>query len=140
MIGKGIFEFDVDGRKIGFKFGMYAAAITEKEAGCTITELFQRIHGFKPLFDEKGEKVGQEPIPGLSSISLLQYFYGGAVAYSRNEQLTVDEVGDMLDIIGIDKAYTTFSESIQTYLPKKKQETPETRKRRVKSQPQKIGV
>jgi hypothetical protein len=120
MIGKGIFEFEIEGQKIGFKFGMYAAAVTEKISGCSIMELFQRIHGAKILYNEKGEVTGRELLPGMATISLLQYFYGGAVAYNKNDQLTLDEVGDYLDLIGEEKAFLTFSQSVQTYLPKKK--------------------
>jgi hypothetical protein len=131
MHGKGIFEFEIDGQKIGFKFGMYAAAITEKMAGCQIMELFQRIHGSKLVYDDKGNITGRELLPGLGTISLLQYFYGGAVAYTKNDKLSIDDVADQLDLIGLEKAFVVFSESVQTYLPKKKQEEkPVPRKKR----------
>lgn len=120
MGGKGVFEFEVEGKKVGFKFGMYAAGISERVAGCSIMELFQRIHGQK-LVVKDDKTVVYEPLPGLTTISLLQYFYGGAVAYTGNEKLAIDEVADMIDEIGVDKAFQAFTESIQTYIPKKKQ-------------------
>lgn len=119
MQTNGVFEFKVEGKTIGFKFGMYAGALTERVAGCSIMELFQRIHGQKPIFNEKGEVTGFEKIPGLSTLSLLQYYYGGAAAYARDENLSLDEVSDMIAEIGEGNAATMFTESVRTYLPKK---------------------
>lgn len=125
MIGKGIFEFDaeIDGtkKKIGFKFGMYAAAVSERIAGCSIIELFDRIHGKRiEGKDNKGNPI-VTLIPGQSTISLLHYFYGGAVAYSKDETIDIDTVSDYIDAIGLKAAMEVFTKSISTYTPKNNQ-------------------
>lgn len=104
MVEKGIFEFEIEGKKIGFKFGMYAAAITQKESGSSIIDLFKVM--------AQGNDGG---------VALLQYFYGGAVAYATNKKLpipTIDEVGDWIELIGWDESLKVYSESIKTYIPK----------------------
>lgn len=103
MVGKGIFEEKISSGTIGFKFGMYASAITEKEASANIFELFRRIH-------EKKEVV----------LGLLQYFYGGAVSYAvshKQEPPTIDQVGDWIEEIGFEKALSIYNQSIE-YLSK----------------------
>ncbi len=104
MVEKGIFEFEVDGKKVGFKFGMYAAAITQKESGSSIIDLFKIM--------AQGNDGG---------VALLQYFYGGAVSYATNKKLTIptiDEVGDWIEVIGWDESLKVYSESIKTYISK----------------------
>jgi hypothetical protein len=106
MIGKGLFEFTLDdGKKIGFKFGMYAAGLSEKSAGHSITEIFKRIHN------------GPD-----RTLSLLHYFYGGAVAYNDStkgtEEISLDKVSDWIDSLGLVKAMNLFSESVQSSVPK----------------------
>ncbi len=104
MVEKGIFEFEIEGKKIGFKFGMYAAAITQKESGSSIVDLF------------KVMALGSD-----GGVALLQYFYGGAVAYASNKKLpvpTIDEVGDWIEAIGWDESLRVYSESIKIYIPK----------------------
>jgi hypothetical protein len=131
MIGKGTFEYEIgaDGakRKVGFKFGMYAAAITEKVAGCTMQEVLARIHGSRYVVGEGG-KVVEEKIEGMATLSLLHYFYGGAVAYSQDESISLSDVADIIEAIGEAEAYTAFAKSLESYIPKNGQ-APEKKKR-----------
>lgn len=101
MIGKGTFEIEIDGKKVGFKFGMRAAAITEKATGVMSSELFKRI------IEQRGDTAD----------SLLHYFYGGAVSYCMAHKIephpTIDEVGDWVDSIGFREAVDIFNKSIE---------------------------
>jgi hypothetical protein len=103
MIGKGIYEEEINGETVGFKFGMYASAITEKIAGKSIFEVFKGIAA--PM---------QEP--------LLHYFYGGAKAYNEHKkidkEISVSDVADWLEEMGADKWSKIYLASIQSYIPK----------------------
>lgn len=97
MLNKGIYEFEGG---IGFKFGMYSAAVSEKEAGCSISSLLK--------------KMATE---GESTMAILQYFFGGAVAYRVYKKLdhsdiTIDVVADWMETIGDEKVLEIFNESI----------------------------
>lgn len=95
MIGKGVFEYE---NGIGFKFGMRAAEATEKEAGVSIGEVLQKI------VEQKGETTS----------SLLNYFYGGAIAYatSKSKDLPDKEtVVEWMEEIGFTECIRVFAES-----------------------------
>jgi hypothetical protein len=114
MVEKGIFEFEINGEKVGFKFGMYAAAITQKEAGMSIFELLKVI--------AKGQDGG---------VALQQYFYGGLVSYCTNKKLpipTLDQVGDVIEVIGFDSAMDVYAKSLESYIPKKKEKVMKKKK------------
>ncbi len=99
-----VFEFD----GIGFKFGLYASAITEKESGCSISKVI--------------EGMGKGEI-----LPILQYFYGAAVAYNKSKKgkdLSIDEVSDLIEKIGLDKAMQVLTESLQ--MPKNSEAPKET--------------
>ena len=110
MLGKGIYTFEVDGKTIGFKFGMLASAYSEKEAGASISVIFEKIT------NQGGE----------ATLSLLHYFYGAAVAWAKSvkqEPPTIDQVSDYIDSIGVQKAIELFQDSIgapKNGTPKKK--------------------
>lgn len=95
MIGKTIYEYE----GFGFKFGMYASSITEKESGCSISSLIK--------------KMGTE---GEATTAILQYFYGGAVAYVAYKKLdikvTYDIVADWLETLGDAESARIFNESL----------------------------
>ncbi len=96
--------------KEGFKFGMYASAISQKIAGCSLGELFKRMQ-----------------VESEASLALLHYFYGGAVAFNESKGLpapNIDHVGDMIESIGIEKAMSIFNESLQ--MPKNSEAPKET--------------
>lgn len=101
-----IFEFE----GFGFKFGMYATAITQKEAGCSLSEIFK--------------KMGNE---ADATLSLLHYFYGAAVSYNEFKGLSkpsLSSVGDCIEKIGFDKAMEVFNQSLQ--MPKNSEAPKET--------------
>lgn len=95
MIGRAIYEFD----GFGFKFGMYSSSVTEKESGCGISGLLKKMN-----------------TEGEATTAILQYFYGGAVAYVAYKKLpitvTLDLVADWIDIIGEAEAARILTDSL----------------------------
>jgi len=100
MIGKGEFEIEVKGDKVGFKFGMYASAVTERESGLTISQFFAKFQG------------------DVSIEMLLYYFYGAHVAYCKSKGLqpqNIVEFGDTLEEIGLEKLLSLYTQSLGVY-------------------------
>jgi len=95
MIGKTIYEYE----GFGFKFGMYASAVSEKLCGTNISGLLK--------------KMGTE---GESTEAILQYFYGAAVAYEKykktGRELDLSDVADMLEKIGDAESVRIFNDSL----------------------------
>lgn len=88
-----LFEFD----GYGFKFGLYASALTEKESGHPISKVI--------------EGMGRGEI-----LPILQYFYGASVAYSEMKgkpKKSMAEVSDLIEKMGLDKAINVLTESLQ---------------------------
>lgn len=104
---KGITEFEVSGVKRGFKFGTYALGITEKEEERPVSEILRQL-------EPKGVS--------LSILTLLNIFYGAAVAYSESKKQTQDfvksDVSDWLDELGLEKVYEMLTNGMQQYVPK----------------------
>lgn len=104
MIGKGIYEVDVDGKTIGFEFGMLASSYTEEISGLSIFEVFK--------------KIGT----GRSQMSILHYFYGAARAYNEFRELagtvTIQKVSKAIEEIGLAKSTEIYVKSIESYIPK----------------------
>ena len=102
MKGRSIFELDVNGEKVGFRFGMLASAYTEEISGVSIYEVFKRI--------------GQ----GLSIQSLLFYYYGGLRAYNEfngiKKEITIPMVSEILEEIGSELAHEVYMDSIKVYM------------------------
>lgn len=99
MIGTGTFEEEIDGKKVGFKFGMVAASITEQAAGGSIVQMFKEIA-------EKKNAI----------TNILNYFYGGAVAYARKNKLdepSTDDVAEMIESIGFERAMQIYWDSLK---------------------------
>jgi truncated hemoglobin YjbI len=99
-----VFEFD----DFGFKFGLYASAITEKEAGVPISKVI--------------EGMGRGEI-----LPILQYFYGAAVSYNEAKgrpKVTISQVSDLIEKLGFDKAMGVFNDSLQ--MPKNSEAPKET--------------
>ena len=99
-----LFEFD----GYGFKFGLYASALTEKEAGVPISKVI--------------EGMGKGEI-----LPILQYFYGASVAYSeykKQPKKDIAEVSDLIEKMGLDKAISVLTESLQ--MPKNLEALTET--------------
>jgi len=98
--------FELEG--IGFKFGLYASAITEKEAGVSIGKVI--------------EGMGRGEI-----LPILHYFYGASVAYNEskgNPKVTIQDISDQLEKIGLEKAMNVLTESLQ--MPKNSEAPKET--------------
>jgi hypothetical protein len=96
---KGLFEFDLESGKIGFKFNMYAYSITEKELGVGISEVLK--------FDN-----------GRSMESLLYYFWGGYQAWCKLnsvEGVNIVLFGDILEEIGLEKLLSVYTQSLGVY-------------------------
>lgn len=95
MIGKTIYEYE----GFGFKFGMYASSVTEKVSGTSISGLIKRMS-----------------IEGEATQAILQYFYGGAVAYEKHKksgkEIDISDVADMLETIGDAESVRIFNESL----------------------------
>lgn len=102
---KGVFEFEVDGKKRGFKFGTYAFAVACEKEGCSINELQKRI----------GDS-------NLNIMVLLHLFYGAAVHYAAHKKIEVDfttsEVSDWLDELGYGKVTEILNSGLNVYQPK----------------------
>jgi len=103
-IGSGEFKVKIGEKEVGFRFGMLASSYTEQKAQ-------------KPIF-----KVFQEIATGRGSLAVLQYFYGGAVAYNEfndiEEKVTLAQVSEWIEEMGLEEAMRIYSESIKTHLPK----------------------
>lgn len=115
MIGKGIFEVKAGDKVYGFRFGMYAASVTQKQAGKLITQVFADM--YTPVeIEEDGKKVRGLKINENTTMCLLQYLYGGAVAYAEDKKQAIPsivEVGDWMDAIGLDEAIRVWTESVK---------------------------
>lgn len=99
MISKGIYTVEIDGKTVGFKFGMRASEFTEKETGTSISRVMQKIN------DGGGE----------TTVSILHYFFGAACSYAaaKKEELpSLEQVEEYIDSMGLASAMKIFSESL----------------------------
>lgn len=103
MIGSGVFEIEVGEEKFCFEFGMLASMHTEELADMTIFEVFKKI-----------AQGRQKP--------LIQYFYGGLVAYHEfrdiDKTFTLPETTKIMEKIGTEKCVSIYLKSIEAYVPK----------------------
>jgi|SRR5690606_20349307 len=119
---RGVFEFEVSGKKRGFKFGPYAHAIAAKESGITdVNDLFRAIGSpYVSGYDEKGQPIFKQDPVNLEI--LLNYYYGAAVHFHMSAGLPVDfnvaHVSDWIEELGMDRLNEIFSEGLKTYQPK----------------------
>ena|SRR5688572_1793076 len=97
MIGKGVFKADVGGKEVFFHFGTLSSVYTEEKSGLPIGEVFKNIGSIK---------------------NILYYFWGAAVAYNEinniKEEITVAQVSEWIDAMGIEKTYDIYVKSIQS--------------------------
>lgn len=100
MIGSGVFKVTIDEEEIGFHFGMLASAYTEQKSGM-------------PIF-----KVFQEIASGHGSMQILQYFYGGAMAYKEFNQtetvVTIATVSYWIEKMGLNKTMEIYAQSLSS--------------------------
>lgn len=104
MIGSGVFEVEIENEKIGFQFGMLASAYTEQIAGMDIFQVFKEI------------------ATGHGTLQILQYFYGGAVAYNGfhgiDKKVTIADVSTWIEKMGLEKSMEIYAKSIGAHQPK----------------------
>jgi hypothetical protein len=112
---KGIFEFEVSGEKRGFKFGTYGLSVACDKEDCAVDELMKRC-GIPYL---KDGKTAQDK-PKLRS--LLHLFYGAAVHYAEDNNLSTNfkpsTVSNWLDEIGIENVNKMMSQGLTQHVPK----------------------
>lgn len=112
---RGIFEFELEHGKVGFKFGTYALYVACEKENCGVKELFTRCG-----FNKNGT---------VKDFSLLHLWYGAAVHYCHHKNQEVkfnpSHVSDWLDEIGIDKVKETYIEGLKQFVPKNSK-APET--------------
>lgn len=123
---KGIYEFEIEGQKHGFKFGTYAFSVAcEKEGDIDLNTLFKRC-GF--IYKDKDGKAKADP---AKMKSLLHLFYGAAVHYAEdNDQpagFKVSTVSNWMDELGQEKLMEMINESFFSYEPKNSESLAETR-------------
>lgn len=120
---RGVHEFTVQGKSVGFKFGQYAVAIACHECKCSASELFKRM-GFNGGNNESDLLV------------LLNFFYAAAVNYCESKRMVVDfnaaDVSDWIEEIGLDDCKSMLISSL-TPISAKNSQAPET------GRPQTIG-
>lgn len=128
---KGIFEFEIEGQKRGFKFGTYAFSIAcEKEGDIDLNTLFKRC-GF-PYKDGK-DKQGKDIIKAEKAKmkSLLHLFFGAASHYAEDNGQPIDfkvsTVSNWMDELGEAKLMEMINESFFQYIPKNLNSQPENR-------------
>lgn len=104
---KGVFEFEVGEPKktVGFKFGMMALGIAEQKQGKSIREILETM------------KAGKADV-----MMLLHVMYGAACQYYENKKidvdLSVDEVSDWIEDIGLEEMQRVIVEGLYQYVPK----------------------
>jgi hypothetical protein len=112
---KGIFEFEIEGKKRGFKFGTYAFAVACDQDKSVLSDLLKKIG---VPYEVDGEKRA-DPV---NIMSLLNVFYGAAVHYAKHKKqgvdFTPDEVSDWLDELGLEKVNGYLQEGLNQYSPK----------------------
>lgn len=100
------FEFDIDGKIRGFRFGTYAIAVAQKQNGAkSIGDLFTKLQ-----------------VEGGDFITLLDLFYGAAMQYADHKKqkpdFSVSDVSDWLDEIGLEKTMELVRQMLYEYTPK----------------------
>lgn len=128
MTHKGIFEYEVDGVKRGFKFGTYGIGEACEKENCTVDELFRRCGMPYVTKDKNGKDEVRADRPRLKS--LLHLIYGAAVHYAEDNDLPVDfkvsEVSNWLDEIGEEKVKPMLAYGLSQHIPKNLKSLAET--------------
>lgn len=113
---KGIFEFEVNGVKRGFKFGTYGISVACEKDDCTVDVLLKRC-GI-PYLNANGDASSDKP----RLKSLLNFFYGAAVHYAEDHNLPTDfkpsTVSNWMDEIGLENVNKMVVNGLQQYVPK----------------------
>lgn len=113
---KGIFEYEIEGRKIGFKFGMYALKLICEKEGCTLKGFLERFAA--------SQQNGIEPQ------TLINVFYCCALHYAKSNKKEIDfeevDVSDWIDEIGLIEGMKMFKEGFEQFVPKNSKSLAET--------------
>lgn len=127
VVMKGIFEFEVNGVKRGFKFGTYALSIACEKDDCALDVLLRRC-GVPYTVKKNGKDELKSDAPKLKS--LLHLFYGAAVHYAEDRDqpsnFKPSTVSDWLDEIGLDKLDSMLVQGLTQYSPKNSASLAET--------------
>ena len=112
---KGIFEFEVDGKKVGFKFGTYALSEACEKENCSVDVLLRRC-GIPYMVD--GKPKADKP----KLKALLHLFWGAAIHYAEDNDQPTDfkpsTVSNWLDELGMEKINEMLVGGLTTYSPK----------------------
>jgi hypothetical protein len=102
---KGVFEFELDGKQVGFKLGTMALAIAEEKEGKSLKELLESLTS-----------------KDVKTITILNIFYGAAVQYADHKRKPIDftlsDISDWCEEIGFEKLITVITEGLAQYVPK----------------------
>lgn len=125
---QGIFEYDVEGVKRGFKFGTYGISIACEKEDCAVDVLYRRCGMPYVIKNTDGKEEIKADTPKLKS--LLHLIYGAAVHYAEDNNLPIDfkvsHVSDWLDLIGEEKVKQMLSAGLLQYVPKNLKSLAET--------------
>lgn len=105
-------EFEIEGKKRGFRLGTYAISVAQNKYGASsIEELFR--------------KMGIGSANGVGDThAVLCLFYGAAVHYyehkfgDHEKDFVIADVSDWMDEIGIERTTEIFSELLRVYQSK----------------------
>lgn len=125
---QGIFEYEVEGVKRGFKFGTYGISVACEKEDCTVDVLYKRCGVPYLEKDKEGNPVVKANPPKLRS--LLHLVYGAAVHYAEDNGLPTDfkvsEVSNWLDALGEEAIKPMFEHGLKQYVPKNSTSLAET--------------
>lgn len=113
---RGIFEFEIGGRKRGFKFGTYALAIACEKEACSVDVLFRKC-GI-PYLDADGEYKRDK----VELKAFINLWYGAAVHFVKSSGKEIDftdaDVSDWCDELGLDRINEMLISALTPYDPK----------------------
>lgn len=100
MLIKGIFEYEIGGKKRGFKFGMLASDYFCQEENITLAQMQDRL---------------LNPTPKTA----INCAYAAARAYCESKEIDIDfkraDVADWLDEIGVIKFFESIYKTLEVY-------------------------
>lgn len=97
------FEFEVEGKKVGFRFNMLAFGKACEIEKCSLDDLFMKLG------------IGEEG--NVNIITMNNLFYAAAINFYEGRGLEIDfkaqDVSDWLDFIGIQSATEMMKEQFK---------------------------
>lgn len=100
-----IFEFEIEGKKVGLRFGMLTnGKACRIDGNISLSELFKRLG------------ITGEQQPDFATIT--NWFYSAALVYNESNKIPIDftaaDVSDWLDHIGLEKLMDLIKNSFET--------------------------